>query len=111
MNKCILVYDASCPFCEDLAKRLQASYGVDILPNDSKVLPDYANKEAIKKDVHYFVQYRKSKRAVVTYSGVNAAIEILSTRHPKLATFCHFPIIKQVLSVLYFIIKKSRKFL
>lgn len=109
--KRLLVYDPSCPFCVGLAKKLAQSYEIDILPNDSKELPEFVNKEAVKRDVHFFWQYRNSNLAVISYSGALAAIEILSIKHPFFATLCRLPLVKQAIKGLYFIVKKSRKYL
>jgi predicted DCC family thiol-disulfide oxidoreductase YuxK len=111
MNKSVLIYDPTCPFCISLANRLKTLYGVEIMPNDSKDLPDYVDKTAVKRDVHYYIQYRKSNLTVIAFKGAEAAIEILSIKHSVLASFCRLPIIKHAIEALYYIVKKSRKYL
>jgi predicted DCC family thiol-disulfide oxidoreductase YuxK len=104
----ILIYDSSCPFCAGLATRLKRAYGVDILPNDSKQLPSFVNREAVKKDVHLI---RKRKNLTAIYTGVEAAVEIVSHKHPVVAKLYSLPIIKQMAQILYYIVKKIRKYL
>ena len=104
----ILIYDATCSFCSGLASRLENSYGVTILPNDSKKLPSFINKSTVKRDVHFI---RRRRKMTATYTGVDAAIEIVATKHPLIAGTCRFPIVRQVLGALYFVVKKSRKYL
>jgi predicted DCC family thiol-disulfide oxidoreductase YuxK len=111
MSYKLLVYDPSCSFCVGLAERLGKDYDIEIMPNDHPKLPAYVNRNEVGRDVHYFLQYRRMNLTPLKYTGAQAAIEILSIKHPRLASICRLPVIRQLLGALYFIVKKSRKFL
>ncbi len=108
MDKGLLIYDPSCPFCVGLANRVKNDYGIEILPNDSKELPGYVNKSAVKKDVHYF---KKGNRLMLSYKAEAAVVQIISLKHPRFARFCGLPFVSPFVGILYYVLKKSRKFL
>jgi len=108
MTKEMLIYDSNCSFCADIAKKLQKNYGIEIIGNDSKDLPAFIDKNQIKKDVHYI---RRHGNFTVTYTGIEAAVQIIHRKHPTIVAIYYLPVIKQLTGLLYFILKKSRRYL
>lgn len=108
MDSGILIYDPDCSFCVNLAKRLKKNYGVGILPNNHSELPNFVDKDLVRRDVHFI---RKRRQMTAVYTGVEAAVEIISQKHPFVAKLYFLPIIKQSAKALYFVVKKSRRYL
>jgi predicted DCC family thiol-disulfide oxidoreductase YuxK len=105
-TKPILIYDASCPFCSGLARRLQRHIGIRITPNHRCKIKGI--QAAIRRDVHLVVP---AGRGMMVYSGAAAAAKVLSLKYNFIWTIYNIPPCRVAFKALYFILKKSRKYL
>jgi predicted DCC family thiol-disulfide oxidoreductase YuxK len=106
MKKAILIYDSSCPFCSGLAKRLKKHIGIKIVPNHQCKIRGI--QAAIKRDVHLVIPHGKG---MFIYSGADAAAKVLSLKYNFIWSLYNFGLCKASFRALYFILKKSRKYL
>ena len=110
--KCILVYDASCPFCKSVATYCYENYeGLTLLPNTSKKIP-YIDKKTASRDVHLITEHTFKKNTYHrVYSGADAVVRVMSIGYPSIPKLYRIPFFNRLIKMLYFILKKVRKYL
>ena len=112
----ILVYDDTCSFCTYLAHRLQnIDYdNIFLSPSSNGGDPIFGRyPKGFEKNVRLIVMYEPVSlyNNYKIYVGAEAAIELLSLKWPLVRTIYHIPVLKQLIDLGYFLIKKARKYL
>jgi len=107
-----LVYDDSCPFCSGLAQRIGKYAGVKTVPANRSPKFGGIPKSQLMKDVHLIkqVKYAHGQDKHV-YVGASAAAKVISIKHPLIWTLYNFVPFNICFRSLYFVLKKSRKYL
>ena len=112
-NVYLLIYDDSCAFCTFLAVWLK---GLD--PSCIFICPCSAGGDPIYGE--FPDSFYRNVRVIligdsvynnVEYVGAGAAAEILSVRYPFVKKLYWTPVFKQIADAIYFIIKKTRKYI
>ncbi len=105
-HKSILIYDGNCPFCCSVAALLKRHYDILIIPNNKCRIKGI--QADIKRDVHLIV-YKNN--AMTVYSGCDAAAKVLSMNHNWVWAVYSTQPFKTMASSIYWLVKKSRKYL
>lgn len=104
-----LIYDAYCDFCYKVAEVLHKHLNVHTVPSYMvRLKAEGLERETIKHDVHFVVF---TKNVPKVYHGAEAAIRVLAIKYRFLIALYAIPGIRQLIKGLYYLVKKSRKFL
>ena len=107
-----LIYDHNCDFCSGLAQRIGRYANIKTVPASKSPNFGGLTREHLLKDVHLIqqVQYDHGKARFV-FVGAAAAAKVMSIKHPFIWSLYSFWPCKVCFRSLYFLLKKSRKYL
>jgi len=104
-----LIYDGYCAFCTGLAGRLNRHVGIKIVPSHYvRLKAPGLERDTIEYNVHY-VKFNGEE--IKVYHGTEAAVRTIGIKHKFVIWLYYIPVIRQLIQVFYFLMKKSRKYL